>query len=110
MLRQIIFASLVSIGSALTLVNPTIAQTSSAEVNQLLNQTNQVIKDANNYNKNVAIPAGQRYQNYLNQLYQSCLNGNSSACQQYQSRTQKQIRWQNHLNRQYETWAKNRRF
>lgn len=110
MLRQIIFASLLTIGSTLALVNSVKSQTSSSEVNSALNETNRIIKKANDYNDNVAVPEGQRYQRYLNELYQSCLSGDSTACTQYQSKMRSQQRWQIHLDQQYKIWAENRRF
>lgn len=110
MLRKLLVTSLLALGSTVTLLNPANAQTTDPYVNQLLQETDRVISDTNRYINNVAIPEGQRYQRYLNQLSQACMGGNANACQEYNLRMRRQERWQEHLNQQYLNWIRNRRY
>ncbi|BDA76479.1 hypothetical protein CAL7716_106450 (plasmid) [Calothrix sp. PCC 7716] len=97
MIRKLVVTSLLTLGSTLVLLNPVNAQSSNPEVNQILQETNQLVNEANSFVNNVAIPEGQRYQRYLNQLAQACSRGHGGACQEWRLRNYQQQRWQNHL-------------
>jgi hypothetical protein len=108
MLHKLLVASLLALGSTVTLLNPANAQTTNPHLNQLLQDTDKVISDTNIHIKRIT-PEVERYQRYLNQLSQACLNGNTNACQEYNLRMRRQERWQEHLNQQYLNWIRNRR-
>ena len=109
MFRQIIFTSLLTIGSAITLVNPATAQFD-AQTTRLLQQANQANASAYRYMNNVAIPQAQSNQNYLNSLYQYCLRGNTSACQQYRSLSNVRLQQYNNSIQQLQNYSNTRRY
>jgi hypothetical protein len=109
MLRQIAIASILTLGSAVTLIHPTQAQTTNPQVNSLLRQANGVVSESNSYMNNVARPEAQQYQNYLNLLRQLCFRGNSAACQEHNVRMNAQLRWMNQVQTQYNYYLNNRR-
>ena len=109
MLRQIAIASILTLGSALTLINPTQAQTTDPQVNSLLRQANQAVSESNSFINNVARPEAQQYQNYLNRLRQLCFRGNTAACQEHNVRMSAQLRLQNQVQAQYNYYLNNRR-
>ena len=109
MLRQIAIASLLTLGSAFTLIHPTQAQTTNPQVNSLLRQAGQAVSESNSFINNVAAPEAQQYQNYLNLLRQLCFRGNTAACQEHNVRINAQLRWQQQVQAQYNYYLNNRR-
>ncbi len=87
MFRQIIFTSLLTIGSAIALVNPATAQfdAETIRVLQLAKQGGYLSSPLNQIPVRNAIIEQQNNQNYQNLLYQACQRGNRPACNQYQS-------------------------
>jgi hypothetical protein len=55
-----------------------------------INRTNILLKEAGTFNNKVLQPAVRRKEAHLNNLYNACLRGNSAACNQH-LRQQKQI-------------------
>ncbi|PSB40451.1 hypothetical protein [Chamaesiphon polymorphus] len=101
MLRQIAIASILTLSSAVTLVNPAQAQTSDAQLNSILRQSRQAVSETNSYMNNVVRPEAQRYQNYLNLLRQLCERRYSKACQEYYIRMGGQLQHQDRVQQQY---------
>ena len=71
------------------------AQTSSPGVNSILGETNDVIQQVTPGIQQLE-REGQRYQNYLNQLFNQCMAGNRAACNEHDRRMKAQNR---HLDR-----------
>lgn len=91
MIRKLLFVAMIALGSNVAAANVGEAQTTSSMTNDLLRETNALIREAEIYLDNVAEPAAQQYQQYLNQLLYACVNlGNTNACQEYDVRMQRQ--------------------
>ncbi|MDJ0567865.1 MAG: hypothetical protein QNJ53_02350 [Pleurocapsa sp. MO_192.B19] len=61
------------------------AQTTSYGVNQILDETDQLIKEVEPQIEQLEAE-GREYQSYLNSLYENCINGDSSACEEHNRR------------------------
>lgn len=65
------------------------AQTTNPAVNQLLYETNQLIKDTEPQIRHNEV-VGRQYQSYLDRLFQTCINGNQEVCNEYDRRIKMQ--------------------
>lgn len=107
MIRHFLLASAITLSSTLALTSTASAQTTDPYVNQLLNETNGAIKEAEDFLNEVVIPEGQQYQAYLQQLYYNCSAGNMAACNEYNIRMERQRIHMDNIKRQMEQYHQN---
>lgn len=101
-----LLASALTLGSTLTPVAN--AQSGNPLVDSILNGTNPTVRGAYQDIRKYK-PQADAYQAYLQRLYSACVKyGNSAACNQYQQRTQRQIRHQQNLQRQWDSYYNRR--
>jgi len=108
MIRQLLLASVIALGSTCTLINAASTQTSDSYTNQLLRQAQGVAADAQRDIQRYK-PQADAYQAYLQRLYSACVNyGNRAACNEYQVRIRRQTQHQQNLQRQYDSYYNRR--
>jgi hypothetical protein len=76
---------LFSIALGCVLARFIMTKANSSEVNQVLDQVNQRDQEADQLIQQ-SQPEAQRYQAYLNNLYQQCMQGNRGACAEHGQR------------------------
>lgn len=98
---------LFSVALGCILAHPLVAQANSPEVDQILNEVNQLDQQADQLIRQTQ-PEAQKYQAYLNNLYQQCLAGNRNACTEHGNRMQEQQRRLDYTRERQEEFYRNR--
>ncbi|WP_373528193.1 hypothetical protein [Nostoc sp.] len=100
MVKKLLLASIITLGSTCTLIPSANAQITNPEHNRLLQQTEQIWNitpfDARNYLNS----SHERYLNYLYQLSFACANGSTAACNEFSARMPRQRQHLDNLQRQ----------
>lgn len=99
---------LFSVALGCILAHPLVAQANSSEVNEILNEVNRLDQEANQLILRTQ-PEAQKYQAYLNSLYQQCLAGDRHACTEHSNRMQQQQQWLDYLKNRQDEFYRNRR-